>query len=93
MLGDLRGPGLHAVSKYALAADDAAAKTEQKHCTVATGNGAGGVEEAIECAHGTAEGAAADGDGAAYGAVYARRQGASPRSPKVCVSPSRLSVR
>ena len=61
--------GLHAVSKYALAADDAA-KTEQKHCTVATGNGADAVEEAIECAHGKAEGAAADGNGAAYEAAY-----------------------
>ena len=62
--------GLHAVSKCALAAGGVAAKTEQKHCTVATGNGAGAVEEAIECAHGTAEGAAADGDGAAYEAAY-----------------------
>ena len=53
--------GLQAVSKYALAAGDVAAKTEQKHCAVATGNGAGAVEEAIECAHGTAEDAMAMG--------------------------------
>ena len=62
--------GLHAVSKYALAAKDSAAKVERQHCKVATGNGADASDEEIECAPGVAEGPAADGEGAAYKVAY-----------------------
>ena len=61
---------LHAVSKYAPAAEDSAAKVERQHCKVATGNGADASDEETVRALGVAEGPAADDDGAAYKVAY-----------------------
>ena len=57
---------LHGVSKCAPAADDMAAKVEQKHREVGSDSGAAASKDGSESFPSAAEGDAADGAGAAY---------------------------